>query len=183
MLLLLIPPDYALVAGGLVEDELVFPPESDDQAETGIGFARLGDIPSVVRRTVVGPRIGRVSHARPDWQHHRRRGAGGGDAGLVQHAQDWRWGSLWRREFGDDQSRRILAEWPIDRRPDWLEYVDQPQTDAELLAVRECVARGRPYGVAHWQQETARILGLERSLLPRSRPAGMHSEASSCKGS
>ena len=36
------------------------------------------------------------------------------DAGLVQRAQDWRWGSLWARTHGDDEVKQMLSPWPVD---------------------------------------------------------------------
>lgn len=104
-------------------------------------------------------------------------------AGLIQRAQDWRWSSLWRRQSGDEQLQRMLADWPVEPGPDWLEYVNEARTEAELAALRECISRGRPYCMARWQQDTARQLGLERTLLPLTRPRGKVLQAISGKGS
>jgi putative transposase len=52
----------------------------------------------------------------------------------------------------------------------WVEWVNQPQTEAELGAVRRSVARGCPFGAPAWQEQTARRLGLEFTLRPRGRP-------------
>ncbi len=35
-------------------------------------------------------------------------------------------------------------------------------------ALRDCIARGTPYGSERWQKQTSRRLGLESSLRPRS---------------
>ena len=56
-------------------------------------------------------------------------------AGLVARAEDWQWSSLWRREFGSVESRRLLAGWPIAKPRDWKKIVNAPQTEAELDAV------------------------------------------------
>ena len=91
-------------------------------------------------------------------------------AKLVKKAQDWQWGSLWRRERGEPAQRGIFSEWPVNRRSDWVNWVNQPQTDGELLALREAVKRGRPFGDAHWQQTTAKRLNLESTFRLRGRP-------------
>ena len=57
-------------------------------------------------------------------------------SGLVARAEDWQWSSLWRREFGSVESRRLLAGWPIAKPRDWTDRVNGPQTEAELDAVR-----------------------------------------------
>ena len=91
-------------------------------------------------------------------------------AGLVARAEDWQWSSLWRREFGSVESRRLLAKWPIARPRDWTNRVHAPQTEAELDAVRRAVQRNSPFGSPQWQQKTAQRLGLQTTLRPRGRP-------------
>lgn len=36
-------------------------------------------------------------------------------ANLVNRAEDWRWSSLWRRHFGNAESRKLLSDWPLPR--------------------------------------------------------------------
>lgn len=89
-------------------------------------------------------------------------------AGLVGRAEDWRWGSLYQRT---QQSRGpLLADWPLPQPSDWTEYVNLPQTEAELEAIRRCVRRGSPYGSATWAERTADELGLQSTLRRRGRP-------------
>ena len=89
-------------------------------------------------------------------------------AGLVTQAQAWPWSSLAAWLTGE------LPNWwdegPVQRHKKWADWVNQPQTDAELTALRACVERGRPYGDTGWQQSIAKRLGLEASLRPRGRP-------------
>jgi hypothetical protein len=54
--------------------------------------------------------------------------------------------------------------------PDWLDWVHQPQSEAELAALRKCIERGTPDGKESWQHAIAARLGLETSLHPRGRP-------------
>jgi putative transposase len=43
-------------------------------------------------------------------------------AGLVSHAEAWRWSSLWRRmQHCDDQ---LLSPWPVAIPSDWLESLN-----------------------------------------------------------
>ena len=48
--------------------------------------------------------------------------------------------------------------------------MNQPETAAELAAVRESVMRGAPYGSPTWRLRIAAALGLEAALRPRGRP-------------
>jgi putative transposase len=91
-------------------------------------------------------------------------------AGLVARAGQWRWSSLWRRQRGDGPQQALLHPWPVPLLEDWEAWVNQPQTEGELAAVRQAVVRGSPFGSPSWQERTARRLGLEFTLRPRGRP-------------
>ena len=88
----------------------------------------------------------------------------------VRRAQDWRWNSLWRRQYGQESEQAILSEWPVNPPRNWLARVNRPQSDAEEEAIRISIRRGRPYGDNEWQQLTAAKLGLEKTFRPRGRP-------------
>jgi putative transposase len=89
-------------------------------------------------------------------------------ANLVADATDWRWSSLWRRRKFCEQG--LLDRWPVTRPVHWEEYVNEPQSDAELEALREAIRRDAPLGDDNWTRETATLLRLESSLRRRGRP-------------
>jgi putative transposase len=91
-------------------------------------------------------------------------------AKLVDRAEDWRWGSFWRRIHGTTEQRHLLSDWPVPMPTGWARHVNQPQREAEVEALRRSVARGRPYGSAAWVRGTAKRLGLESTLRARGRP-------------
>ncbi len=64
----------------------------------------------------------------------------------------------------------MLAKWPITGPRNWIDYVNAPQTEAEVLALECSIDRGAPYGTDRWNQRVAKRLGLESSLRPRGRP-------------
>lgn len=90
-------------------------------------------------------------------------------AGLVTRAEQWRWSSLWQRTHAT-YPIGWLAPWPVQRPQDWLEWVNEPQTQAELESLRCSVQRGRPYGAGMWLEDAVRKHGLGRTLTPRGRP-------------
>jgi putative transposase len=98
-------------------------------------------------------------------------------ANLVKRAEDWRWSSLWARRFGDEAARGILAGWPVAEPREWLSYVNAPQTQAELDALRRSVSRGTPYGSENWVRRTVLKLGLGATLRPRGRPKKKQEDA------
>jgi putative transposase len=91
-------------------------------------------------------------------------------AGLVERAQDWRWGSLGRRLGNDAPWRPRLSAGPIAWPAPWQAHVNKPQTQAEVDAIRRCLERGQPYGGDAWVKCTAETLGLTSTLRPRGRP-------------
>jgi putative transposase len=91
-------------------------------------------------------------------------------ANLCRHAEDWKHGSAWLMKSGKPDERAILSKWPIPRPRQWLKYVNEPQSESELAAVRRSVARGTPFGSEGWVTQTAARLQLKHTLRPRGRP-------------
>jgi putative transposase len=91
-------------------------------------------------------------------------------ANLVKKAEDWRWSSIWRREHGTEEQKKILSSWPIETPKNYKEWLNKPQNEDELEALRLSVNRGRPYGNTSWVDKTAKRLGLLSTLKPRGRP-------------
>ena len=91
-------------------------------------------------------------------------------ANLVQRAEDWRWGSLWRWRQPTDPTPVLLSPWPVPRSPHWIDTVNAAMSEAELAAVRRSIQRGRPFGDDSWTAATAARLGLTSTLRPRGRP-------------
>ncbi|QDT11826.1 Transposase IS200 like protein [Planctomycetes bacterium K23_9] len=57
-------------------------------------------------------------------------------AGLVKHAEDWLWCSLWRWLQARPPQLSLLSSWPISRQSNWKAKVNQALGDKELEAVR-----------------------------------------------
>jgi putative transposase len=91
-------------------------------------------------------------------------------ANLARRAEQWRWGSLFRWLRGTAEDKDLLSAWPLSRKPSWVDYVNAPQTEAELQAIRRSIQRGAPFGDALWSDRAVRRLGLETTLRPRGRP-------------
>jgi putative transposase len=89
-------------------------------------------------------------------------------ARLVTQAQDWRWGSLnWRRQCDPPIA---LTPPPLALPSWWTDFVNQPQTAAELDAIRTSVNRQRPFGDPEWIEKEARTAGLGQTLCSVGRP-------------
>ncbi len=91
-------------------------------------------------------------------------------AGLVDRAEQWRWGSLWRWFQEAEPDPKLLSAWPLPRLPGWAARVNESLTKQELDAVRVSAQRGKPLGNEDWVESIARRLNLESTLRPRGRP-------------
>ena len=89
-------------------------------------------------------------------------------AKLVARAEAWHWGSLHLRASGCESD--LLSPGPVSVGADWVAHVNRAQSEAEIAAIHQSIARGTPFGTDHWQRIAARRLGLESSLRPRGRP-------------
>jgi putative transposase len=89
-------------------------------------------------------------------------------AKLVERAEDWRWGALWRRQHGSDDW--LTSTWPVPRPDDWIDRVNEPLTASEMAAIRRCIVRGTPFGSPDWVQNTAERLQLNHTLRSVGRP-------------
>ena len=91
-------------------------------------------------------------------------------AGLVERAEDWRWGSLYSRSSRSVPMKQALSPWPVPMPRNWVARVNEPQDDKELAALRQSRHRGKPYGEPDWAIATASRLGIESSMRPLGRP-------------
>jgi len=62
-------------------------------------------------------------------------------AGLVQRAEQWEWSSLARS--GPADGINILSPWPVARPANWLEEVNQPQTNRMVREIKKRLRRQR----------------------------------------
>ncbi|MGQ0635060.1 MAG: transposase [Planctomycetaceae bacterium] len=90
-------------------------------------------------------------------------------ARLCDRAEEWRWGSLSRFVKGGPLAG-LLHPWPIRRSANWVDFVNAPQTEAEVATIRRSIQRGAPYGDDRWTERSAARLGLESTLKPIGRP-------------
>lgn len=89
-------------------------------------------------------------------------------AGLVSHAEDWRWSSL--HAVLENCEDLAVDRWPVCRPSDWVDLVNTPAPHAANRQVRRSVARGAPYGAPEWSASVSKALGIESATVERGRP-------------
>ncbi len=87
---------------------------------------------------------------------------------LVQRAEEWRWGSAWMR--GDEASKSLLSDWPVDRPRNWSSLLNELQDNAQMEKIKTSIERNRPLGDEQWVERMTKRLRLEHTLRPPGRP-------------
>ncbi len=91
-------------------------------------------------------------------------------AKLVKRSENWQWSSLWRRENGTNNEKKLLSELPIELPVDYLESVNAIQKKEVLNAFRTSVNKGVPVGSEKWVRRVIEKFGLESTLRGPGRP-------------
>ncbi|KIX15283.1 REP-associated tyrosine transposase [Dethiosulfatarculus sandiegensis] len=91
-------------------------------------------------------------------------------AGLVDRAEKWPWSSVGLKQSVNSKTAGLLSDGPLERPIEWLEFVNQPETDSDLASLRESIQRGRPFGEMDWLKRVVKDFGMESTLGPRGRP-------------
>ena len=91
-------------------------------------------------------------------------------AKLVERAEDWTWASLYVREQGSDQEKKLLSELPFDLPSNYLESVNDIINKETLELVRVSVNKGTPYGEGGWVKDMVIEHGLVHTTRGRGRP-------------
>ena len=87
-------------------------------------------------------------------------------ANLVKETEHWRWSSVWRREKGTPQQKKLLSAWPVPQPDDYLLWLNKPQTAAEEEAIQRSIIKSSPLGSDSWVYGMVRKYGLEQTLQP-----------------
>ncbi|OGD66832.1 hypothetical protein A2442_02240 [Candidatus Campbellbacteria bacterium RIFOXYC2_FULL_35_25] len=91
-------------------------------------------------------------------------------ANLVKKAENWKWGSVWRRENGTEKQKKLLSEWIIEEPKNYLKYLNEPQNENEEKAIQNSILRGSPYGEDGWRNKVIKKFKLESTVKTRGRP-------------
>ena len=81
-----------------------------------------------------------------------------------QKAENWQWSSLWKRERGDNEEKKLLDEWPIDTPKDYINLVNIAQTKKEIDSLRYSINKGKPYGSEGWANKMIDRFNLRSTL-------------------
>ncbi len=73
-------------------------------------------------------------------------------AKLVPRAEDWRWGSLWRRTNGSPRQQELLAPLPTELPYNYLGWVNESEDEETIGHIRTSLERSKPLGSEEWNE-------------------------------
>ncbi len=91
-------------------------------------------------------------------------------ANLCNLAQDWRWSSIYRREKGSDEQKKMLSEWTCEMPKNYLSLVNQNQSYEQERNIENSITKGNPFGYSNWVRKIVKDYGLEQTLRGVGRP-------------
>ena len=91
-------------------------------------------------------------------------------AKLVTRAEDWKWSSLWRRGWGSQKQKQLLATLPFELPQNYLVSVNTILTHEKLNTIRYAVNKGKPYGSDGWIDTMVDTYDLGHTLRGVGRP-------------
>ena len=81
-------------------------------------------------------------------------------ADLVSKAQDWVWSSL--GQYFAPVAKLPIISGGLTQQLSWCDHVNQPQSESEIASIRDCLAKGKPYGDPAWTKDASVRLKLKR---------------------
>ncbi len=91
-------------------------------------------------------------------------------AKLSRTCEGWRWGSAWWRINGTVEEKKLFDESPVDLPRGYRSWINTPEKQDDLKALRYAVNKGLPYGGSHWVDAMVEKYGLEATRRHAGRP-------------
>ena len=91
-------------------------------------------------------------------------------ANLCKLAQDWKWSSIYMREYGSAEQQKMLSEWLVGMPKNYLLLVNEEQAVHEEKIIENSIEKSNPYGNTQWVQWAIKKFGLEQTLRRVGRP-------------
>lgn len=91
-------------------------------------------------------------------------------AKMVKRAQDWEWSSLYVREKGKINQKRILDSLPVNLPVNYIKTINEMYNEDVLESIRSSVLKGKPFGSEKWTHDMIEIYKLGSTLRQPGRP-------------
>ncbi|MBI2120518.1 MAG: transposase [Parcubacteria group bacterium] len=91
-------------------------------------------------------------------------------AKLTERCEDWRWGSAWRRIYGTDKQKELLAPPLVPFPSKYSQWINIDENEDEVAELRNSVNKGTPYGEEKWVNQMTEKYKLFSTFRKPGRP-------------
>jgi putative transposase len=91
-------------------------------------------------------------------------------AKLVKRAEQWQWSSVWRREEGTAEQKKLLSAWTTTMPKDYLKLLNKPLTSVDEETLERSEEKSIPYGTDAWIHKIVKKYKIEQVLKGVGRP-------------
>ncbi|MEK7070474.1 MAG: transposase [Patescibacteria group bacterium] len=91
-------------------------------------------------------------------------------AKMIKRAQDWEWSSLYVREKGNTNQKKILDSLPVDLPVNYIKTINEMCNEDVLESIRYSVLKGKPFGSVKWTDDMIEMYKLGSTLRQPGRP-------------
>ena len=91
-------------------------------------------------------------------------------AKLVKSLKNWQWSSYYKRWYGTQLQKKLLATDSIAWPDNYDKLLSLTEEKKKLEVIRNSVNRGKPYGSVNWTNKVLKKFGLEITERKRGRP-------------
>ena len=91
-------------------------------------------------------------------------------AKLVRNCENWRWGSAWRRIYGDKKQKKLMDPSPTPLPHGYTKWINTPDNKDDLPVIRHALNKGVPYGRDRWVDAMVTKYHLESTRRAAGRP-------------
>lgn len=91
-------------------------------------------------------------------------------AKLSKQVERWKWGSAYRRIYGNKKERALLAESPVPLPRNYRTWINDAELSEDLTNIRESIRKGIPYGMDSWRSRMVERHNLAQTLREPGRP-------------
>ncbi len=87
-------------------------------------------------------------------------------------AENWQWGSAWRRIKGTKQLQQLLDPTPTPFPHGYKNWINTPDKEDDLTVIRHALNKGVPFGGERWVDRMVTKHHLASTLRSAGRPKG-----------
>ena len=91
-------------------------------------------------------------------------------AKLVKAAEQWKWGSTYRRSISHSKESKLITPSPVPLPRNYIKWINEAEQSESLAAIRKSISKGIPYGSDVWRDVMIERYNLKQAMHEPGRP-------------